>query len=54
MELGGGGGGEGALSPSSGNLVGPLRKFLGSKKNLDWFKIGAEIITAQVYKHIKN
>ena len=35
----------------------PLRKLLGSNKNLDWLKTdlnAAKIITAQDYKHTKN
>ena len=34
-----------------------LRKFLGSKEHLDWFKIdfnAGEIITVQDFKHKKN
>ena len=50
--MGGWGGSEPLIGEFSGQS--PLRKFLGSKKNLDRFKIGAEIITVQVYKHIKN
>ena len=37
--------------------VGPLRKFLGSKKHLNWLKIdlnAAKIITIQDYKHAQN
>ena len=37
--------------------VGPLRKFLGSKEDLNWLKIdlnAAKIITIQVHKHAQN
>ena len=37
--------------------AGPLRKFLGSKEDLNWLKIGlnaAEIITIQDYKYVQN
>ena len=35
----------------------PLRKFIGFKEHLDWFKIGlnaAKIIAVQDYKRTKN
>ena len=55
MELGG----LGVFWDPSKGFMGrnPLRKFSGSKKQLDWLKIGlntAKIITTEDYKHTKS
>ena len=52
-------GGRGAFDPHSGGFRGktPIRKVLGSKKHLDWFKIdfnSVKKITAQDYKRTKK
>ena len=56
---GGGGWGGGALNPSAGGFRGlsSLRKFVGSKKHLDWLKIDlnvVKVIAVPDNKHTKH
>ena len=53
------GGGGGALNPSAGGFRGlsSLRKFVGSKKHLDWLKIDlnvVKVIAVPDNKHTKH